>query len=172
MKQAAAWLLTIAPGRQAAIGERELNHLIHEPTSYPVPQAPRHCARVIEWDGQILPVWDLACWLFDAEPADPIAVAAVVGYQRNRRERPRFGALALPAPPLRVQVRDDQACALAQDMLRWQALALSCFTHQQQRVPIIDLTQMFSTALVAGRSVPRTAANATKVDPRKLAVTL
>lgn len=177
MKQAVAWLLTVAPGRLAAIGERELNHLIHEPQSYAIPRTPRHCARVIEWEGQILPVWDLGCWLLDAAPAEPIALAAVVGYQRSRRERPRFGALALPTPPVRVQVRDDQACQLPQDTPAWRSLALSCFTHQDRPVPIIDLAHLFSNALVTGRPVPRNAAASVETAPaamnaaRKLAVT-
>lgn len=172
MKQAGAWLLTIAPGRMVAIGERELNHLIHEPTIYAVPQTPRHCARVIEWEGQILPVWDLASWLFDAPAADPIAVMAVVGFQRTRRERPQFGALALPTPPVRVLVRDDQACPLPQDLAGVQALAISCFKNQDQAVPIIDLALMFSSALVGGRPAPRPAAPTPNAGARKLAASL
>lgn len=173
MKQAGAWLVGVAPGYQAAIGARELYHLIHEPPSFSVPLTPRHCARVIQWENQLLPVWDLATWLFDAAPAEPIAVAAVVGFQRNRRERARFGALALAAPPVRVQVRDDQACALPAELPAWQAMAVSCFTHQEQAVPIIDLARLFSGALVAGRPASRSAVPMPSSNNamRKLAVT-
>jgi chemotaxis signal transduction protein len=143
--------LSVAPGQRAAIGERELYHLIHAPKVHTVPSTPRHCSRVVLWEEQILPLWDLAAWLSGTPPVEVVPVVAVVAYQRSRRERPEFGTLALAAPPVRLAVRNEQACGLPEAMPAWKALAISCFAHQGQPIPIIDLARMFSGALASGR---------------------
>jgi len=143
MRPMTAWLLDLGAGRVAAVAEREMLHLVPDPQCFELPQTPVHCRRVLRWQDRILPVWDVAAWL-GAEPWPAAArVVAVVGYQKRRREAPRYGALLLAAPPVRVKVTDDDACELLQDGAGWEALAVSCFRYREQPIPVLNLRRLF-----------------------------
>ena len=147
MKEANAWLLSIGSGRFAAVGERELLHLAPQPEIFDVPLAPCHCMRVLPWQEQLLPVWDIAAWLGRDTGTKTLPLAAITGYQSRPRETPRLGAIALLEPPVRIQVSNSQACDLPKGEAGWHELALSCFLYEEKPVPILDLYRMFSAAL-------------------------
>lgn len=144
-----AWLLNFGDGENAAVGERELLHLVPQPDLFEVPLAPGHCSRVLVWQNQVLPVWDVLAWLKPGTPAKDARLAAVVGYQSRRREPPQFGAMVLAEPPGRIRVSDSQACELPQGQACWAEIAISCFLHQEKPIAVLDLPQMFSGALAA-----------------------
>lgn len=144
MSQAVAWVLELGQGRCAAVGERELLHLLPQPQLFAVPMAPAYCARVLPWQDRLLPVWDVSAWA-GGEAADTELVA-VVGYQRRAGQAPLFGALVLAEPPARVPVDDGQACGFPDDV-PWQDIACACFSHDERPVPILDLRRMFAAPL-------------------------
>jgi hypothetical protein len=52
--------------------------------------------------------------------------------------------------PERIQVVDEQACALPGSPAAWHQVAISCFEHPDHgAVPILDLPRLFSGALAA-----------------------
>lgn len=151
-----AWLLDLGAGYRAAVGERQLVHLLYAPQSYPVPRTPAHARRVLPWQEHLLPVFDVVNWLGGALPPTGLPVAGIFAYQRGQGEMPQYGALWLAAPPARLSVTDQQACDLPEPNSAWQALAISCFEHEGAPVPILDLRRLYGT-------VPRKQATATHV---------
>lgn len=148
MSQATAWLLELGQDRRAAVGERELLHLLPQPQLLAVPLAPAYCARVLPWQDGLLPVWDVSAWAGGEAAAVDTELVAVVGYQRRAGQAPFFGALVLTEPPARVLVDDAQACDLPADF-PWQDIASACFSHEERPVPILDLRRMFAAPLRA-----------------------
>lgn len=142
-----AWLLDFGAGYRAAVGERELVHLLYTPQGYPVPRTPAHARHVLPWQERLLPVFDVVNWLGGKPHATGLPIAGVFAYQHKRGEMPQYGALWLAAPPARVSVADQQACDLPEPASAWRALAISCFEHEGAPVPILDLRRLYSTAL-------------------------
>ena len=138
-----AWLLDFGGSCQAAVGLRELLHLVDTPASFAVPCTPAYCRRVVLWQERLLPVMDIAARLGGASPAN--SFIGVVGYQRQRGEHPQFGALALASPPRQLAVTDDQACRLPEENSAWRELAISCFEHQGVPVPVLNLNRIFGS---------------------------
>lgn len=139
-----AWLLDFGGSCQAAVGLRELLHLVDTPSSFAVPCTPAYCRRVVLWQERLLPVMDIAVRLGAASAAT--SFLGVVGYQRQRGEHPQFGALALASPPRQLAVTDDQACRLPEENSAWRGLAISCFEHQGVPVPVLNLNRIFGSA--------------------------
>lgn len=142
-----AWLLNFGDGQLAAVGKRELLHLVPQPELFEVPRTPRHCSRVLIWQSRAVPVWDLCAWLAPGCRTESAPLAAIVGYQSQRRQQPRFGAVLLTEPPGRIAVKDSDACELPGGQPRWSNIAISCFLHGETPVAILDLPLMYSGAL-------------------------
>lgn len=138
-----AWLLDLGAGCRAAVGERELVHLLYMPQSHAVPRTPVHARAVLPWQQRLLPVLDVVSWLGGEPSASGLSIAGVLAYQHQRGAPPRYGALWLAAPPVRLDVADQQACALPEPVPAWQALAVSCFEHEGAPVPILDLQRLY-----------------------------
>jgi chemotaxis signal transduction protein len=143
-----AWVLDLGMNFRAAVGGRELLHLIDVPATFAVPCTPLSCSRVIFWQERLLPLVDIACRQGGA--AQAAQFVAVVGYQQKRGEFPQFGALVLASPPLQIEVSDEQACSLPEQMRSWGELAISCFDYQGDAVPVIDLNCLFNTPPPSG----------------------
>jgi chemotaxis signal transduction protein len=152
------WLLKLRGQLRAAVGLRELVHVLpHSPRLYPVPQTPPHARHVILWEGKILPVVDLAAYL-EAGVEDDMGTATkqlsldhlvgIVAYQTAPATEVSLAGMLLGKVPERIRVTDDQACALPQGPAGWQQVAISCFEHPAHgAVPILDLPRLFSGRL-------------------------
>ena len=148
---AAAWLLDLDAGFQAAVGHLELLHLLEYPDCYPIPGSPSHCAVALLWEDEILPVVDLAAWLH-GQPMDPLPrLVAVVQYSSADTTIDR-GALVLAGPPTLIQVDDELACELPEAPTGWSRVAISCFDWQARAVPVVDLARIFSGMLATKAS--------------------
>jgi len=139
-----AWILDLGIDCKAAVGSRELLHLMAVPTTFSVPCTPAYCHRVVHWQGRLLPVMDIASRLGRTELQ--AGFIAVVGYQQKRGEYPQFGALQLASPPLQASVGDEQACDLPVNTQGWSKLAIACFDYQGEAVPVLDLNRLFGTS--------------------------
>lgn len=142
MSRMNAWLLDLGASCRAAVGTRELLHLIDAPVIFEIPCTPAYCRRVVFWQERMLPVLDVAARLGGAPQQG--AFLAVVGYQQQRGDYPQFGALMLATAPRQVAVADDQVCDSAEKISAWEALAISCFDYQGDAIPIINLNKLFS----------------------------
>lgn len=136
------WLLDMGASCRAAVGTREILHLIDSPVTFEIPCTPLYCRRVVFWQERMLPVIDLAAKLGEGPQHAPFL--AIVGYQKQRGEYPQFGALMLAAPPQQLAVNDEQACSLPD--IAWRELAHACFEHQGAAIPVLNLSRIFSTA--------------------------
>lgn len=143
MSSANAWLLDFGDACRAAVGARELLHLIDAPVTFEIPLAPAYCHQVVKWQDRLLPVLDMSMRLGGAPQMG--AFLAVVGYQQRRGEFPQFGALRLSAPPRQLSVGDDQSCALPETADAWQPWVISCFEQRGQAIPILNLGRVFET---------------------------
>lgn len=149
MAEAKAWLLPLDEQLLAATGEFEISQIITEPQLYPVPGAPAHCNRVCNWQNRLLPVLDLATWLRgNGSVMRDRSVVAIAAYREESDALPNYGGLLLAATPRQITVDDNQACPLPARPVNWPRIAISCFRHQDQAVPIIDLGTVFSEALL------------------------
>lgn len=149
VRDSAAWLLTLGGGLRAAVGERELVHLVEAPTLLDVPTCPYFCRSVLVWNGRLLPAMDVQAWLQGQSPAsNDRKLAGVVAYQPAPHTEPDYGVLLLTAVPQRLRVTDAQACPLPEHPSGWSELALSCFLQDKNAIPILDLPQLFSGALL------------------------
>lgn len=146
MSRLNAWVLDLGMGYKAAVGGRELLHLIDVPQSFAVPCTPLYSQSVLFWQGKLLPLTDVAARLNGSMQQAPFV--AVVGYQYKRGEYPQFGALQLASPPQQIEVSDAQACSLPHETQGWSELAISCFEYEGQAVPVLNLNRLF--APVAG----------------------
>ena len=144
-----AWLLNLGAGLHAAVGERELIHVLPDtPTLFEVPRAPRYCRKVLVWQGAVVPLMDLSMRLI-ASPLvmqETLGLVVVTAYQRQPDQAVRYGALLLNAPPVRIRVSDAQACNLPEPASAWRRLAVACFEQGDSGpVPVLDLGFVFST---------------------------
>lgn len=145
MAEATAWLLTLDAELYAAVGVRELIHLVQAPALFTVPDTPAYCQQVLLWQERIVPVMDLAAWLWGRRAASAPSLVGVFAYQATKTIA--YGALPLTAAPARRQVSDEQACALPEHPPGWAHVAFSCFSDEDKKIPILNLQRLFSDVL-------------------------
>jgi chemotaxis signal transduction protein len=146
-----AWILQFGPNDRAAVGQRELLHIVHAVPTFPVPLTPAHCREVIYWQDRPVPLMDLSVWLGAGTGKNARQYVGIVGYQLRLGEPPHFGALWLAAPPVRTTVADSQACVLPETSSAWSEIAISCFKDGAESVPVLDLPRLFSLPMDMGR---------------------
>jgi hypothetical protein len=152
--KASAWLLTMNGGRCAAVGERELVHIISDEVErVDVPGVAERSNAFIVWQDRRLPLFDVTAALREHDFAnDPVAVPArkseaiivIAAYQISNESQIRFGAIPVCVLPERIEVADNSGCDLPPQSTGWKGLAHSCFRHQRLgAVPILDLGRVF-----------------------------
>ena len=150
MASSNAWILPLDHNLNVAVGEYEILHLVHFPALFAVPGAPFYCRQVLVWQNQILPAMDLSAWLQGKAQQRDQKLVAIAAYTDPDTHATQYAGLILDDIPRQVMVDDSQACDLPDTEQRseWQRIAISCFNHSERSVPIIDLTTVFSGALL------------------------
>ena len=141
-----ARLIEYAPGRHIALPPHTTYALIENPVIATVPGAAHHACGLLRWQGELLPVLDLGALLHPGASAAAAATpryALIVAYQSAPRTPLAYGAIVLEQLPQTIAVSDDAHCALPDDSELWPLLALSCFRHEEQAVPILDTARLF-----------------------------
>lgn len=152
--EATAWVLALDRDLWAAVGEHEMVHMVQVPTVFTVPDAPPYCRQVLRWEAEIVPVLDLAAWLHgQAARAEPAMVGIFAYQDLAGTGEIGYGGLPLQVIPARRKVRDEQACALPEQPAGWRRIALACFQDGERPTPILDLSRLFSGALLAEPTV-------------------
>lgn len=146
---APARLVEYAPGRWIALPVHTTIELLEHPRPAIVPGAAGYAWGLLGWQGQRIPMIDLEA-LCRAQPHDERAAAPryalVVAFQRGPRQAVEHGAIGLSEMPQTVTVRDAAACGLPQDSPLWPRVALACFRHGEQAVPVVDTGRLFGRA--------------------------
>lgn len=143
--RAPARLLEYRPGRHVAFPPHTTVALVDSPAVVPVPGVPYYCVGLMAWQDRQLPLLDLNTLLRaypDGEPA-PTGHVLVLAYQRAPNEAPDYGAVCARSLVEMVEVGDADACELPDDSDLWPWIALSCFEHRGERVPIVDTARLF-----------------------------
>lgn len=143
--ESVAWLLELGPGLHAAIGERELQHLVLSPPLFTVPGSPFDCRKVMLWNDRVVPVMDLAARLTGQAVEVNTSLIGIVAYLGSSDRRIQFGGVRLHAIPERTLIHDEQACELPQAGFKRRTLAHSCFADKNNNpIPILNLSRIFS----------------------------
>ena len=147
-QRAAARLIEYTHGHHVAIAPHATIELVERPVLVEVPGAAYYACGLMDWQGQQLPAVDLYTLLraYPSEYRPPWRYGLVVAYQVAPRTPVQHGVLALPVLPQTVEVSDDAQCELPSDSDLWPLIALSCFRHDGQPVPIIDCARVFGAA--------------------------
>lgn len=142
----AAWILPLTSGLEVAIGDQELVYVMPEAgIMLPVPRAPRVALGVLDWDGQLVPVLDLARTLMPASPAvHRITALVALGRDSRRKAAAELGALALRDVPRRHEVPPEAQCSLPQALWPHCRYFSACFEREHlPPVPVLDLARWF-----------------------------
>ena len=132
-----AWLLDLGDDNRAAVGPAELVHvLVETPRLFPVPGAVAPCRELFLWEGEAVPLANLA----DAGEARLIAIVA---YGDDPSSPARHGAVRVTSVPRRCAVSDDDARPREAIPARLQGLAHAAFGDEHGVVPVLDLHALF-----------------------------
>lgn len=145
----AAWLLELGENVCVAVGERELQYLLADlPKFNFISNAPSYCNKVFVWQGEIVPVMDIAQLILGRNIIRPKQEELVVltTFQAHVNEPLQRGAILLSAIPIKINIQDQQVCDFPSPQDIWQQLAVTCFEHPQKGpVPILNLERIFLT---------------------------
>jgi chemotaxis signal transduction protein len=143
-RRAIARLLAWAPARFVALPAHTTLEVIEHPEPVDVPCAPGYVLGLLAWQQQWLPMIDLRAFLEGALPVRKRPrYALIVAWQSAPGARIEHGALGLESLPETVSVDDGAACLLPlDDGIAWAGIALACFSHGGQPVPILDTARL------------------------------
>ncbi len=144
-RRAPARLLAVGPHGLAALPAHTVVELVEHLVLLPVPGAPPYCDGLARWQGQWLPVVDLQRFIHGAGAGNAAAARyhLIVAYQMAPGAALQHGVLGLHAAPRETLASDEAYCALPTNSARWPAIAISCFAHEGQAVPVIDTARLF-----------------------------
>jgi len=145
-QRAPARLLEYRPGRYVAFAPHATVALVDSPDIVAVPGAPYYCLGLMAWQDRHLPLIDLDT-LLRAYPngrEPPTGHVLVLAYQRAANEPLEYGAVCARSLVATVEVSDSDARELPDDSDLWPWIALSCFEHRGQPVPVIDTARLFA----------------------------
>ena len=143
--RAPARLIEYARQRYVALTPHATIELLDNPSLAHVPGSAYYLRGLLKWQGRWIPAIDLHTLLRAYANYVPVQLpyVLVVAYLAASRRGLQYGALALPALPRMIDVRDDSQCALPTDSDLWPLIALSCFRHGGGAVPIVDCGRIF-----------------------------
>lgn len=148
MEDCHAWMVPLRGDHRAAVGERELVHVLPDPPElFTVLKAPPHCRQVFLWEGHVLPVFDLSLWLGEDLDDGENAHIGVLRYRPGPDQALRYGGLVIKGTPRQVLVNDSQACDLPSGHQAWRQVANACFDYGGRPVPVLNLPRIFEHAL-------------------------
>lgn len=145
--KAPARLVEYAQGRRVALPVHTTYALVEKPAFVEVPGGARYAYGLLTWQEDRLPLLDLDTLLHPDQRARPLAApnyALVLAYQREPKGPLAYGTIALATLPQTIEIGDEAQCELPGDSRLWPLLALSCFLHEGQAVPILDTGRLFS----------------------------
>ncbi|MFW2374448.1 MAG: hypothetical protein ACN4GM_15080 [Gammaproteobacteria bacterium] len=133
-----AWLMEASGGHKFAIAEYEMIEYVITPELISIPLTPNYCSSIMLWSERMIPVVNFGLLLGNQDSVTHSV--SVLAYQDMPGEDLKYLGISQQQAPVKITVCDDQACALTeynQDF--WQALSASCFKHDDEVIPIINL---------------------------------
>ena len=146
-RQAAARMAAYTRGKFVAFAPHVAQELLERPQWVSVPGAAYYAYGLLRWQARWVPFVHLES-LLRAYPAINTSTAPqyalILAYQNAPGQPLQYGAIAVDSIPHSVLASDADFCPLPDDSDMWATLALSCFRHQGQAVPILDSAKIFS----------------------------
>jgi chemotaxis signal transduction protein len=138
-----AWIISLTDNVSAAVGEFELVHILPDiPVLIEIPKTPIYCNKVFVWQHKIIPMMDIAV-RFASTQSNTNPIVGIFAY-RTQAGLVEYGALLLTTMPRRLEVSDEQACALPTDLQHWRPYIKCCFQEtQDQVIPILNIERLF-----------------------------
>ncbi len=145
--QVAARMVEYANGRHIALPPHTTYALTAQPTFEAVPGCAHYAYGLLTWQGIRLPLLDLDA-LLHADPSTILSTspryALIVAYQSIAHGPLAYGAISMNSLPQTIAIGNEAQCALPGDSRLWPQLALSCFQHEGEAVPILDTARLFA----------------------------
>lgn len=143
---APARLLEYRRGGFVAFAPHATIALVDSPPVVPVPGAPYYCVGLIPWQDGHVPLLDLHTLLRACPGAEsaPLGHALVLAWQSAPGAPLQYGAVCARSLVQMIEVTDAQACELPSDSDLWPWLAIACFEHAGQAVPVVDTARLFA----------------------------
>ncbi len=150
MTASEAWLLECGSSLALAVGDHEMAEYVQQQDFYPIPGAPEYCHGVIVWQGNIVPVMDLAT-LHDRNTSSgqDRSYLCVLNYQSAPNTALQHLALRVSRTPQKIIVDDQHACELPEYLggSVLEKVCLACFNRDELPVIIIDLARLCSAEI-------------------------
>jgi len=143
-KKNRAWILDFGRNLRAACGHHEMWQVLILPKLFSVPYTSFYCDTVLVFQDNILPVLDIVSLFAGQKIVQQNRVIGIAIYQEDPNEPIRYAGVQLADMPRSIFVGDDQVCDLSTDQPFQEPLAVSCFSHENQAIPIIDFAYLFS----------------------------
>lgn len=146
MSTSDAWLLECGESLAVAVGDHEMVELVRSEHLHRVPGTPAHCASVLVWQNEIVPVMDLGPLHGGAESPRDNAYQCLLHYQEASGAALQLLALQVVRAPERIRVDDAQFCEFPREHehSRLRGITLSCFTHHARPVIVLDIASLCS----------------------------
>lgn len=143
MENYPAWLLRATGNMTLAVAQHEMIEYLTQARCQRVPLANAHCEDLAVWRDRLVPVLDFARLVTGGKGAARHALS-IVAYQPRAQQPLEYLGIWTDTAPSKITVSDDQACELppAWRDERLQKLALSCFSHEERTVPILNLANL------------------------------
>ncbi len=144
-----AWVLNFGKGLRAAVSFNEMSQVILEPSLFLLPHTPRYCHQLYLRNNEYLPVMHIPT-LLTAGKENPPSSTYFLGltvYQSEPYAPLKYGCLHLEGLPVAVEISNAQACTLPENQPLWQMIAMSAFSYENQRIPLLDLAALYSAEL-------------------------
>lgn len=143
---ALACVLEYARGSSIALPVQSGVELVELPHLVPVPGMARFCRGLVAWQGRRLPLIDLQAYLGGASAPAPHSFSHVliVAYQLAPGAAIDYGALCAPFLIRMVEVVDGDQCPLPVGQACWTGIAISCFMHRGEVIPVLEPSRIFS----------------------------
>ncbi|MEY3219806.1 MAG: hypothetical protein RIT27_1163 [Pseudomonadota bacterium] len=144
-----AWVLNFGRGLRAAVSFNEMSQVLLEPSLFVLPHSPRYCSQLYLRNHQLLPVIHIPALLTAGKepPANTTYFLGLAVYQTEPYAPLKYGCLHLDSLPVAVEITNTQSCTLPEDQPLWQMIAISAFSHENQKIPVLDLAALFSAEL-------------------------
>lgn len=144
MSESTAWILDVGQSIRIAIGDLEMVHLEEQPKLHAIPKTPDYCQHVFIWQGNVIPVIDLAIGMKGQDSLSEMSYIAVIRYLSATTGELMQAALLLTKMPVKIKIDDKFACSLPKKFHDLKILAISCFKLEGESIPILDLAAIFS----------------------------
>lgn len=143
-----AWLLRDSAHHAFAVSEIEMVAYDQSPLTYRVPASPLYCPELILWQQRLIPLLHMAL-LFEPHARGDNTHIGIFAYQTGSGSALDYLALSLNGAPQKIEVTENTVATLPHHyndpLLR--PLAISCFSHQGESVPILDISYLASATM-------------------------